>query len=131
MGYERVSQESSQDASSSKGLDENILFLNQSRYVRFKSRVRKHWGVILHLTLLLVQLGLLSLWLINAISVSNSGKDTIPMQYGRNFDYMSLDHKYDHLWRGDGLDTGGFIVLKEHGGPYREKEHGVISMYVS
>jgi hypothetical protein len=50
------------------------------------------------------------------------------MQFGRDFDYMSLDHKYDNLWGGRAVEEAGVLILKEHGGPYTDIEHGAISM---
>jgi hypothetical protein len=124
MVYEKLSQESNE--ASTEVFDDNFPRLqNGSRFTNIKGRFRKHWTVILHIILVLTQVALFT-WFI-----SNKNSRTIrtaTVQYGRNFDYMTLDHEYDAFWSGKAIDTGGYIVINEHGGPFTDIEYGAISM---
>lgn len=80
---------------------------------------------ILNFALLVIHTVLIGLYGVDRDLKSGS----IEMEFGRNYDYMSLDHKYDHLWEQDvAANEAGIIILKEHGGRYGEIEHGAISM---
>jgi hypothetical protein len=125
MVYEKLSQESNEEASS-EAFDENFpRSQNSSRFTSIKDRFRKHWVFITHIILVLTQVALFT-WFIR----NNSSRTTrtATVQYGRNFDYMTLDHEYDAFWSGKAIDTGGYIVINEHGGPFTDIEYGAISM---
>ena len=75
--------------------------------------LRKPRWRLVHFGLLLLQLMLITVW----IASSWVSKQTVVnMQYGRDFDYMSLDHKFDDLWGGVEVEDAGVIQLKDHDG---------------
>jgi len=53
------------------------------------------------------------------------------LEYGKDLRYMSLHHKYDHLWNRIGSDHGGLIKYPEKGRshPGRDAPLGVMSMF--
>ena len=125
MVYEKLSQESN-DESSSEAVDDTFTNLrNVSRITIIKRAFRRHWALTSHVTLVLAQ-AVLFAWLLSH-STSRPAR-TATVQYGRNYEYMTLDHEYDALWAGKAIDTGGYIVLNEHGGRYTDVEYGAISM---
>lgn len=122
MVYEKLSQDSNEE-SPSEAFDDNFpRSQNGSRFTNIKGHFRKHWTVILHVILILTQVTLFT-WFI-----SKNSFRIATVQYGRNFDYMTLDHEYDAFWSGKAIDTGGYIVINEHGGPFTDIEYGAISM---
>lgn len=56
------------------------------------------------------------------------------LQYGRDTRYMSLDHKFDHLWNRIGSDHGGLIKYADpdsgYSGDDLDAPLGVMSMLV-
>lgn len=92
---------------------------------RSRRKCRLNVLTALNITLLLAQIVVIGWY--SSQYLSKSGH--IEMEYGRNYDYMSLDHKYDHLWEQDvAANEAGIVVLKDHGGKYRDIEYGAISM---
>lgn len=138
MGYDPVSQDSSDGASETQ-IDDVIVFSGSCKRTNsLRSLARQHWLSIVNLVLLSVQFTLLT-WHINSISPAcnntpdlntafSTTSDGSEVQFGRNYEYMTLDHTYDAVWQGHEIDTGGYIVVSEHGGRFSEKSFGAVSM---
>jgi hypothetical protein len=124
--YGPISRDSLEDKPLNLSQDNAFFSEKQRNFPLAQGPIRKHLLSVLNLVLLLIQIALIG-WYIRKIVSRRS--ETIEMEYGRNYDYMSLDHKYDYLWEQDvAANEAGIIVLKDHGGKYKEIEHGAISM---
>ena len=55
----------------------------------------------------------------------------IQSTYGSNFDYMSLDHKFDYLWDDELVGNNGVIRLSSEMESNSQNERGAIGMFVS
>ena len=75
--------------------------------------------------LLVVQAVLLSVYI---RSFNRESASTAKIQFGRNYDYMTLDHEYGALLQGKVIGSSDYNVLNKHGGRYMETEYGAISM---
>lgn len=124
--YGPVSRDSLEDEALNPSEDNAFFSAKHRNCPPRQSTLRKHRLTFLNLVLLLIQIALIG-WYISEVIPRRSG--TIEMEYGRNYDYMSLDHQYDHLWEQDvAANEAGIIILKDHDGKYTEIEHGAISM---
>ncbi|GAB7355479.1 hypothetical protein MBLNU459_g5976t1 [Dothideomycetes sp. NU459] len=127
--YEAVSRKSLQEEEEDEALQCSDNAAPSEDYhdrCSSNSTFRKHRLTYLNLALLLVQIVLVGWYLSQVITRKHA---TVEKEYGRDYDYMSLDHKYDHLWEQDAAaNEAGIIILKDHGGRYGEVEHGAISM---
>jgi hypothetical protein len=54
----------------------------------------------------------------------------IQSTYGSNFDYMSLDHKFDYLWDDELVGNNGVIRLPSDMNSNSQQERGAIGMFV-
>lgn len=141
MAAKGMYQKVNHDEESTESLLENqqpIILQPKRRYHRLVQIISpKNWSLKIEtiktrpLTTLVTVLLLLSFSL-NVVTWSKSAGgekiETHEVQYGSDIRYMSMDHKYDHLWNRIGSDHGGLIKYdpdKEWGAPL-----GVMSMFV-
>jgi hypothetical protein len=82
-------------------------------------------SAVLNVIPLVVQAVLLSVYI---RSINRESASTAKVQFGRNYDHMTLDHEYDALWQGKAIESGGYIVLNKHSSRYTDREYGAISM---
>jgi hypothetical protein len=118
MDYKSLPRESLDDSSLHASEEEDGLAPT------VKSFLRRRGNIILFI----VQLLLIIAYIIFIFARNTTAPTKSAAQFGRNLDYMSLDHKFDHLWGERAVEEAGVIILKEHGGPYTDIEHGAISM---
>ncbi|KAH8705450.1 hypothetical protein BGW36DRAFT_422006 [Talaromyces proteolyticus] len=117
MDYKRLSQDSSDDILNHKKSSKLDVFISYTR----------RWG---NSVLFLIQILLISVYLsliafnTGALSTSSTAK-----QYGRNYNYMSIEHQFDPLWMDSAIMKAGTIIVKEHGGRHNDVEFGAISMF--
>jgi len=122
MGYEHLPQ----DDASDDAVDLVIEGHEVQRQKHIRAALLKHRWTVINVFLLLTQLALIIFYIRH---IATDHFPSIPVSYGRDFDYMSLDHQFDDLWGGEEVEKAGVIVLKEHGGRYNDIEYGAISMY--
>ncbi|KAK5944239.1 hypothetical protein PMZ80_003520 [Knufia obscura] len=122
MGYEHLPQDDASDDAVDLVIESHEL--QRRRHIR--TVLLKHGWTIINAVLLLTQLALITFY-VRHIAIDQA--PAVPTSYGRQFDYMSLDHQFDDLWGGEAIEKAGVIVLKEHGGRYNDIEYGAISMY--
>lgn len=78
---------------------------------------------------------LVSVLILLALSISQTGNHcdsqrptaTVPTRYGRNYSFMSIDHRYDYIWK-DMMQEGFGVTYIAKESPNEEERFGEISM---
>ncbi|RDW92208.1 hypothetical protein BP5796_01602 [Coleophoma crateriformis] len=122
MKYKTLSQDANSDENIAAS--ENISHDRESKAIERTATRRLMWAILVNIFLTLLLLVSLGFHLYRPATNIDSG---FKAQYGRNYDYMTLDHEFDHLWMDPAVETGGMIVMSkdEQGKP---TEYGAIAM---
>jgi hypothetical protein len=116
-------------------LDTKVCFQEsqEGKFRGHRTATRMIMGILLAISLLITAALCVLLIIDITIRLRHSASRNpwnIQSTYGSNFDYMSLDHKFDYLWDDELVENNGVIRLPSYMNSNSEQERGAIGMFV-